>query len=375
VRLSNPDSQAEVMRQIGSWLMRVKSRASKFTWYVAVFALLSYVVGLSFIFYSYLQQPNIDPILNLSPVGGLNYRLDISSFHPEFLEAQLEIVPEWDEFGSLTNAQLDQCGAQPHFSFGPLQVNDLSDNFNHLGLAPLQGGVRLFPKSSKLDSKPPGKVVRDFKVLGKPYLYPFDEYLIVGSVADEVHPNCDIHSDLPVSEGGFSYALHVPNMTLRSAYGRDLQDWPTEAKSWSLDPKIRQMLESQKKFERSVNAAGPDEYKFELWRQNRFAIVLERPMFLRQLTIALFVIAFASVVFVASTTPLNNWAPNIAGIFLTVWAIRSVLSSTAPNLPTLMDLGSLVIYLLGMTILVVRLIIQKQPLFSGRNSAPETDQN
>ncbi|MCU1320974.1 MAG: hypothetical protein JWM43_623 [Acidobacteriaceae bacterium] len=344
----------EILPALNNWLSQV-----------ALLILLAGVAYFAWVLYAYLQQARVDPILNLSPIGGLNYRLDVTKFNPEFLEAQVEVTPYWQELGALTNEDFVKCGSPDPMKpmFAPLQMTDMSSDFDSFGIASVQGRLRNILKRPEFSSKQPGKYTQQFKMLGKPYLYPFDEYLIVGSVIGEVHLDCDsINKGFSprVSEGGFSYAMHLPYMTLRGISGRDFKDWPTEGKSWAKNPMARSMIEGSVKMERALGLAGPDEYNDALWEKNRFAIVLERPLFLRQLTIALFLIALTSVVFVAYTTSLDSWAPNIAGIFLTIWAIRSILGSTAPSLPTLMDLGSLVMYLLGISILLIRLINRKK---------------
>lgn len=100
-------------------------------------------------------------------------------------------------------------------------------------------------------------------------------------------------------------------------------------------------------------------YNPQRWTDGQFAILLQRPFFLRYSTVILGVIAFVAALLVPLLTDPKQFALNALGYFLALWAVRSALSSAAPpGVPTYLDHGVLGLYLVTIGAFFLRLAIR-----------------
>jgi hypothetical protein len=154
--------------------------------------------------------------------------------------------------------------------------------------------------------------------------FPFDKYLVIYRIWVPVL--------LQLPDGRYIGVLgiheidnHVPGFLLRYATAKEIETWskPTLADSLT----------------------APIAYDDSMWSGRQNAVVLERPLFLKVISIVLAVVLALYLVWFAIREETDKLTPDILGFFLTVWAIRAALSVGAPKIPTLIDYGALCFYI------------------------------
>ena len=96
----------------------------------------------------------------------------------------------------------------------------------------------------------------------------------------------------------------------------------------------------------------------EFWYRTGFAISVERPLYLRVLTVVLGVIAVISVFIVSLRSEPSAYLLNAVGIFVALWGVRSIITASAPKTPNFVDFGVLALFILQIVIGLVRFLVK-----------------
>jgi hypothetical protein len=197
-------------------------------------------------------------------------------------------------------------------------------------------------KSSFTGSKPSSKDV-SISMFGNPDIYPFDKYLIVGAVS------CPAYLDdrkkltyITNLKNEQSLCIHnfMPGLFMRKPTQKEL----SEAKSMVLG-------KSQ-----VVTEKGADELNNH---KNLFALIIERPIFLRFLTIVLGMIAVGSAVYIGWLARFDAIPFQIAGYVVALWGIRNNLLGEIRSLPLYIDYAMLLMYVIIFAGIICRKIVGK----------------
>ncbi len=194
-------------------------------------------------------------------------------------------------------------------------------------------------ESSYTRSKPRSRNV-SIKMFGNPEIYPFDNYLIVGAVGcpaylDTGEKKIDI-ADLQDGES-LSISNFIPGMFMRKASKGELSK--AISTPWG---KAQVVTEEEAK---ELNNC-----------KNRFALIIERPIFLRFLTIILGLIALGSAVYIGGAARFDAIPLQIAGYVFALWGIRNIIMSEVKSFPSLIDYVMLFMYLIIFTGMIFRII-------------------
>lgn len=161
-----------------------------------------------------------------------------------------------------------------------------------------------------------------FRVLGYPARFPFDKNLIIGNV-DQV--------------------------VAYEAAGGNLQQQHLSAESIKIDfnfpgYEARRIKESELIYwvfpgERLKNI-GADKLPEHYWDDHVFYFAVERPGLLPLLAKLIGAVALISIISVSVTTKPDEMAKTLAGSLISLWGLRSILGSSGPKVPTMLDYGS-----------------------------------
>jgi hypothetical protein len=227
---------------------------------------------------------------------------------------------------------------------GPVTTTDLGPNFDAMGtvaLALLPEDLVQTEPGSDYRIEPPPAAQEEFVVLGQPRFYPFDRYLIIGVMSCNVFASADKKEFFGVEESHTEVYLRAPNFVMRGASDPELLDWPSPNN-------FRNSTEASRELQK--RALGDSISN----RKRVFAVVLQRPFFLRFFAVFLFVIAFGSVAYYAVVSEVNAFALQALGYFVGLWAIRQMLVTGGPRIFTVIDYVVLSLYAVLAAILVAK---------------------
>jgi hypothetical protein len=104
--------------------------------------------------------------------------------------------------------------------------------------------------------------------------------------------------------------------------------------------------------------------------KDRFALIIERPIFLRFLTIILGIIAVGSAVYIGWLANFNAIPLQIAGYVVALWGIRNNLLGGIKSFPLYIDYAMLFMYLIIFAGIIFRKIMGK-----GKQSGQSQERN
>jgi hypothetical protein len=134
---------------------------------------------------------------------------------------------------------------------------------------------------------------------------------------------------------------------MRGASDQELLDWPSPYD-------LRNSTEESRKLQkRALGDSGSN-------RKKVFAVVLQRPFFLRFFAVFLLVIALGSVAYYAVVSEVNAFALQALGYFVGLWAIRQTLVTGGPRIFTVVDYVVLSLYAALAATLVAKKLWAKQ---------------
>jgi len=213
--------------------------------------------------------------------------------------------------------------------FGPLRVSDLAPQFDSIGFLVLNSLVDRIPElpPSDFKSEPPPVSQMEFSILGEPKFYPFDKYFIIGYASSIVLVSPDKRQFFSVDDDHTEVYLRAPNFVMRGASNSELLKWPRMGET-------PQGMQLQK-----------DLLKNNLEnRKKMFAVLLQRPFFLRFFAIFLLVITLASMFYYAVASDVRTFALQAVAYFVGLWAVRQMLVSGGPKVFTAVDYVILLLY-------------------------------
>jgi len=218
------------------------------------------------------------------------------------------------------------------YRFGPLVYADGISLFSGWGLKSswmINLKVSQLAKTTEFKAHKPAAVPFESELIGEPKAYPFDAYLLVGAVKCVIKDDPEGASETLKRKRreDITVSQNIPGFLIRYARFDEVErfgPWPM------------QLTDKTIKVETS-------DYK-EWNRKNVFLLVLERPLFLRFMTIFLGVVACFSVLYIVFWRPVKDIPVNGMGYFIALWAIREILYRGTTAFPTLIDYGVLFLY-------------------------------
>ena len=221
------------------------------------------------------------------------------------------------------------------FYFGPVEVRDLGPAFEMDGLIPLV----LLPEWPLISEPSPGftreaprPLVVELSAVGDPQLYPFDRYVVIGMANSDVLASFDQKSFEDIAGERTEVYLRASGFVLRDAGSKELDEWPTAANKAAIR---RDGQFESRVFQDFVKSTTKDEF---------FAVVLQRPFFLKFLSIFLLAIVLVSMAFSILHSEAKAFGAQALGYFLGLWAARQILVAGGPKTFTTVDYTVLILY-------------------------------
>lgn len=216
----------------------------------------------------------------------------------------------------------------PKYRFGPLVYRDGALDFLLSGLRSgreIDIWTSFAAQTKAFKEQKPSPITFELQALGQPKFYPFDLYLLVGGVKCMVLKE-DERGELKVisTEGKERIAVtqNIPGFMIR--YPRF-----HEVKGIGFEPPDDQI----------------EALNFDKWNKGHaFLLVLDRPLFLRVMTILIGAVALLSMAYITVLRPPSDLLINSIGYVIAVWAMREILSGGTEVFPTLIDYGTLMLY-------------------------------
>jgi hypothetical protein len=209
--------------------------------------------------------------------------------------------------------------------YGPLSYEDLSLRYAFGTIFNIFPFKKYTPEKSFLKSHP-SPIEISIEALGNPEIYPFDKYFIMCAVKCPAYfIEGRTRKYMEDQERGESLII------INSMNGLFIRT-PTQKE-------LNQI---------KVNWAGafrPDDDKINKFK-DMFALIIERPYYLRFMTIVLGAIVFAAACYIGFALPLRNIPVSILGFVVGVWGIRSILLSDTKIFLSYFDYVGLFMYLL-----------------------------
>lgn len=238
--------------------------------------------------------------------------------------------------------------------FTPQQLVDISPLFQGFGLLAVQ-----LPSLRPASPVSPANLSTDFpsphraqlRALGDPRRYPFDRYLVMGQIQGVAYLGYKGRYAL-INGETYQITFRLPGYVVKPAHPSLLRDWPTLMRNviWKLIGKLEP-------FKRVKFHGG--NYDPERWKRGQFVFVLERPAFLKVATVLLGIIALVSIAPVVWLTDPRQLLLNAVAYFLALWALRSVLSTGAPKIPTWVDYGAVFLYLAELAAVALTVAVRR----------------
>ena len=218
--------------------------------------------------------------------------------------------------------------------YGPLSYVDLtytyaiSRDFVDFNISMLRG--KILPAAAFSKSYP-APIDFDIKALGRPEIYPFDKYFIMGALTCPTYAKRGKEREyLHKKKDGESLSINnfVKGLFIRFPTNTELD----EIKKVFLDKKEPPTTDKEVK---------------ELNNQrNRFAFVMERPLYLQIMTVVLGIIALMSALYIGFKTPFKDIPVPVIGFIIGLWGIRNILMGDLKIFPSYFDYVLLGMYVL-----------------------------
>lgn len=255
-----------------------------------------------------------------------NYILNLNSFDTDTQEVKGVLsfkagLPIWDD-------------KEQTIFYGPLSYSDLTytyailRNFVNLNIGVLRGGT--LPVTAFTRSLPP-PIDFSVKALGDSEIYPFDKYFIMGAVTCQAYVKKGKQKEY-VHTKEHSESLNINNY-VKGFFIR----YPT---NMELDQIKRVFI--YKKESPTVDAGIKEMNN----HKNRFALVMERPYYLKIMTVVLGAVALLSALYIGFKTPFKDVPIQVIGYVVGVWGIRNMLIGDLKIFPSYFDYALLGMYLL-----------------------------
>ena len=222
--------------------------------------------------------------------------------------------------------------------FSPFEISDATNEFS-VGVFEPRGwtsNVPLKHPPASFSESVPKSTQADIRLLGDPWLYPFDKYAIAAQIKLMIVATPDWKQYFRIPDDRYTVLPKVPNLMVRNIKANDLEYW---AKYLQQDPKEFARL-----------------YKPDFWKDGRILLVLERPLFPKFFAVFFGILAVAWILVVARSADPKQLTLNEFAYFLALWAIRAPLAAGAPKAPLLMDDITMGLYVLVIGVALARFV-------------------
>ena len=222
--------------------------------------------------------------------------------------------------------------------FSPFEISDATNEFS-LGVFAPRGWTNNVPlrhPPASFSESVPKSTMADVPLLGDPWLYPFDKYVLAAQIKLMIVASPDWKQYFRIPDDRYTVLPKIPNLMVRNIKANDLEYW---GKYFQQDPKEFARL-----------------YRPDFWKDGRILLVLERPMFPKFFAVFFGILAVAWILVVAKSADPKQLTLNEFAYFLAIWAIRAPLAAAAPKAPLLMDYMTMGLYVLLIGVAVARLI-------------------
>ncbi|MBS3907222.1 MAG: hypothetical protein KGZ49_09325 [Syntrophaceae bacterium] len=270
---------------------------------------------------------DFERILSLPLISDNNYILNLNSFDIDTEEVKGVLsfkkgLPIWDD--------------NPIF-YGPLSYYDLTYtyaawrefvNINIGFLREVPPPVTSFTKSL------PSPVEFSIKALGNSQIYPFDKYFIMGAVTCQVYIKKGKQKEyVHTKENVESIKInnYIKGFFIRSPTKIELDEIKNIFKVFTKE---------------KAPPTGDAEIREMNNEKNRFGLIMERPYYLKIMTVVLGTIALLSALTIGFKTRFKDLPVQLIGYVIGVWGIRSILLGDLKIFPSYFDYTILGMYVL-----------------------------
>jgi len=222
--------------------------------------------------------------------------------------------------------------------FSPFEISDATNEFS-VGIFGPRGWTNNVPLKrppASFSESVPKSTQADIRLLGDPWLYPFDKYVVAAQIKLTIVATSDWNQYFKIPDDRYTVLPKIPNLMVRNIKANDLEYW---AKYFQQDPKEFARL-----------------YRPDFWKDGRILLVLERPLFPKFFVVLFGILAVAWILVVAKSADPKQLTLNEFAYFLAIWAIRAPLAAGAPKAPLLMDYITMGLYVLLIGVVLARFI-------------------
>lgn len=231
--------------------------------------------------------------------------------------------------------------------FGPLTLRDVAGDFDSSGVAAL---ANLTPSAidaapgPTYKTEPPPPLSTELEMVGDPWRYPFDHYLLIGEILCNVFISPDTNSkdfrsfdvqqtDVDVRSPGFVHKyLSIDDL-------RRLRRGEPQA---GMHLTVTNRTTGQVKDNKDAVFNYLD--RARQVRERSFAVEIRRPFFLRFFSVFLLVVTVASMAYYLVKSTVREFGLQAMAYFAGLWAVRQILMSNGPKSFTLVDYAVLTLY-------------------------------
>jgi hypothetical protein len=182
------------------------------------------------------------------------------------------------------------------------------------------------------------------KAIGKPEMYPFDKYFIMGAVICPIYIVTGKRKKY-LNIGEYSESILMNNF-IKGSIIRKLRKSELDG-IMSVFILFKYKEASKATYEKVEKLS-----KF----QDRFALVMERPLYLKIMTIMFGIIALTSALYVGFKSPFKEIPLQIIGFIIGLWGIRNIMLGDLKFTLSYFDYSILLLYLLAIAGIIFRLI-------------------
>jgi hypothetical protein len=315
-----------------------KTKRSNWRKVYAFLFLVLLALTLAWAFKKDFESKDFERILSLPLISDSNYILNLNSFDIDTEEVKGVLsfkkgtLPMWDD--------------NPIF-YGPLSYSDLTYTYAtwrefvniHIGFlqkTPLP--VTAFTKSL------PSPKEFTIKALGNSQIYPFDKFFIMGAVTCQVY----------IKKGKQKEYVHTKENSESIGINNYIKGFfirhPTKIE-------LNEIKKIYKVFTKEKEPPTVDaEIKEMNNKRNRFGLIMERPYYLKVMTVVLGTIALFSALAIGFKTRFKDLPIQLIGYVIGVWGIRSILLGDLKIFPSYFDYIILGMYVLLFAGIIFRII-------------------
>jgi len=283
-----------------------------------------------------------------------NYILNLNSFDTDTQEVKGVL-----NFEAGLSIKIEIEKEQTTIFYGPLTYSDLTydyailRNFINFKIGVLRG--KILPVGVPSTKSLPSPINFSIKALGNSELYPFDRYFIMGAVT------CQAYVKKGKQKEYINTREHGECLNINNYIKEFFIRYPTN----------RELDEIKRVFiDKKESLTGDSEIKEINNHKNRFALVMERPYYLKIMTVVLGAIALLSALYIGFKTPFKDVPIQVIGYVIGVWGIRNMLVGGLKIFPSYFDYALLGMYVLLFAGIIFRIIKGKTSEKEGVSMMP-----